>query len=520
MKGKLYSFLLGAFGAFLVNSLSGLNLIYNILQICPERNVPVQKSKLDLDWIGALMSKETLVTALLVGIPLLLIVALQLIRYRKTYMQSFLVLRQKENHIADLERELLNAQTTMNENKVDLVLFREITSILGQTHDFQLVLRSAFSRMLELLSIDFGILCLGKSAQIESKICLGTSESLLEVLDNFSKRTIVLEENPQPLQTVYFADFQKSRDLQAIKQAHSLLGFACKVKSNLVGNFLVGFHETHVYTQAELDALQFCADQFAISYEISKQLLYTQELAQLRQEYMSNVSHELRTPLTTIYGYLNILRSYPQELLKDQEKDEMFSVMTDECHRLIRLINNLLLSVQVEQEDFVQRFNPVSISLGQVVSQALRFMDRELKIKSIKVVTDIPADLALIEGNSDLLYQVFQNLIANSIKFCTKDPKIEIVARDEDQEVVVYVADNGIGIEEKDLPKIFQKFYRSQSQASKRPGLGIGLYLVQKLVALHHGEIRVSSEPNRGTMFIMKFPKIMGRRSLAHQAGS
>ena len=194
--------------------------------------------------------------------------------------------------------------------------------------------------------------------------------------------------------------------------------------------------------------------------------------------------------------------------------------MTDECHRLIRLINNLLLSVQVEQEDFVQRFNPVSISLGQVVSQALRFMDRELKIKSIKVVTDIPADLALIEGNSDLLYQVFQNLIANSIKFCTKDPKIEIVARDEDQEVVVYVADNGIGIEEKDLPKIFQKFYRSQSQASKRPGLGIGLYLVQKLVALHHGEIRVSSEPNRGTMFIMKFPKIMGRRSLAHQAGS
>src|SRR5206468_12288825 len=143
--------------------------------------------------------------------------------------------------------------------------------------------------------------------------------------------------DPNPMQTVYFSDFQKARILAAMKNAHSLLSFTCKFKSRQVGSFIVGFHKRHLYTASELNALQFCADQFAVSYEISKQLLYTQELAQLRQEYMSNVSHELRTPLTTIYGYLNILRSYPQELLKDQEKDEMFSVMTDECHRLIRL---------------------------------------------------------------------------------------------------------------------------------------------------------------------------------------
>jgi signal transduction histidine kinase len=365
-----------------------------------------------------------------------------------------------------------------------------------------------------LLSIDFGILSwtsrkdrkrhlLRNSENVSPRWKASQSEHLKKIL---------------PMQTVYFSDFQKARVLDAMRSAHSLLSFTCKFKSRQVGSFTVGFHKKHVYTSSELNALQFCADQFAVSYEISKQLLYTQELAQLRQEYMSNVTHELRTPLTTIYGYLNILRTYPASMLQDSERSEMFSVMTDECHRLIRLINNLLLSVQVEQDDFPQKFHPVPVQLGEIVSQALRFMDRELKTKNIQVVTDIPADLSPIGGNSDLLYQIFQNLIANSIKFCNQKPKIEIVGREEDQTVVFYLSDNGVGIEEQDLPKIFQKFYRSKSQASMRPGLGIGLFLVQKLVNLHRGEIRATSELNKGTMFVLRFPKMTVKQSAVQPA--
>lgn len=458
-------------------------------------------------------------------VVVIVLVTLRLNWYRSNLVQAFILLQRHEDQIKTLKEELSAAQKTIhedqrviNETRSELVLFREITSILGQTYDFDLSIKSAFFRMLGLLSIDFGILCLDSKGKTENAICFGISENLFTTLENVVERDIVLEENPKPMQTVYFSDFQKARVLDAMRNADSLLSFTCKFKSRQVGSFTVGFHKRHLYTASELNALQFCADQFAVSYEISKQLLYTQELAQLRQEYMSNVTHELRTPLTTIYGYLNILRTYPANMLQDSERSEMFSVMTDECHRLIRLINNLLLSVQVEQDDFPQKFHPVPVQLGEIVSQALRFMDRELKTKNIQVVTDIPADLSPIGGNSDLLYQVFQNLIANSIKFCNQKPKIEIVGREEDQTVVFYLSDNGVGIEEQDLPKIFQKFYRSKSQASMRPGLGIGLFLVQKLVNLHHGEIRATSELNKGTMFVLRFPKMTSKKSMVQQA--
>jgi two-component system phosphate regulon sensor histidine kinase PhoR len=163
--------------------------------------------------------------------------------------------------------------------------------------------------------------------------------------------------------------------------------------------------------------------------------------------------------------------------------------------------------------------NPIAVSLAKVVAQTCRFMDGEIKAKNVELIIDMPEDLAPIEGNLDLLYQVFQNLIANSIKFSGKSPRIEISAHEADAEhVVVHVADNGVGIEKEAIPKIFQKFYRAESQATRRPGLGIGLFLVQKLVQLHHGEISVTSELNKGTRFILKFPKLTSAESQSQRA--
>jgi two-component system, OmpR family, phosphate regulon sensor histidine kinase PhoR len=205
-------------------------------------------------------------------------------------------------------------------------------------------------------------------------------------------------------------------------------------------------------------------------------------------------------------------------LFPESEKQEMFSVMTDECQRLMRLINNLLLSVKVEQADFSGTMNTVSVSLAQVVAQTCRFMDGEFRSKNVELRVGIPDDLPPIEGNLDLLYQVFQNLFANSIKFSGKDPKIEVWARTEGDQVAVRVSDNGVGIEEQAIPRIFQKFYRAESQAGHRPGLGIGLYLVQKLVQLHHGEIQVASELNKGTTFTLSFPALNSSRSISQRA--
>jgi two-component system phosphate regulon sensor histidine kinase PhoR len=327
-----------------------------------------------------------------------------------------------------------------------------------------------------------------------------------------------LEDNPPAVEPVSFEAYQKLRQMRVLERARSLLSVPCRVKSVQVGRFTIGFHQPQVDTAAELEGLRFCADQFAIYSEIHQQLVDTQELSQLRHDYIANVSHELRTPLTTIYGYLNILKSYPTHLFQEDEKQQMFSVMTDECQRLIRLINNLLLSVKVEQEDFHGTTSLTPVSLGDVVAQTCRFMEREIKSKSVELRVDVPSNLPSIEGNLDLLYQVFQNLIANAIKFSAKDPRIEILAKEEGDSVSISISDNGVGIEEQALTHIFQKFYRAESQAGKRPGLGIGLYLVQKLVELHRGKINVASKLNEGTTFTLAFPKLKVAQSLTQTA--
>lgn len=454
------------------------------------------------------------VLAGILGVVLILMIRISV--YRRRSNRSLILFRQQENQLRGLQLRLQNLEASRNSG---VLLFSEITSILGNMQQHELSLNAAFSRMLEILSIDFGILDFSGRQSSALRISHGIDDAALEeALEQVATRGWVLEEVLPAVEPVSFEAYQKLRQMRFLDQARSLLCVPCRVKSVQVGRFTIGFHRPHRYTSAELEGLRFCADQFAVYSQMHQQLQDTQELSQLRHDYIANVSHELRTPLTTIYGYLNILKSYPTHLFQEEEKQQMFSVMTDECQRLIRLINNLLLSVKVEREDFQGTTSLAPVSLGDVVAQTCRFMERELKSKSVELHVDVPANLASIEGNLDLLYQVFQNLIANAIKFSAKDPRIEVVAREDAHSVSISISDNGVGIEEQALTHIFQKFYRAESQAGKRPGLGIGLYLVQKLVDLHHGEIKVASKLNEGTTFTLVFPKLTVAEPLSHSA--
>ncbi|MFN8007956.1 MAG: HAMP domain-containing sensor histidine kinase [Terriglobia bacterium] len=407
---------------------------------------------------------------------------------------------QIKNLLGELEEE-------KKSNQLESFLFSEITSILRHVHDSEQSLHSAFSRMMEILSIDFGILLLDDGSKARINICIGTDMSLLDTFNELERRKVVLMDLENQGVPLSFENFQKSRILKIMDEARSLLGFPCKVQTFQFGYFMIGYRVPHQFNQAELDGLKFCADQFAITFQLSKQLSDSQELSQLRHDYIANVSHELRTPLTTIYGYLTILKSYPDSLFQEAEKNEIVSIMTEECQRLMRLINNLLLTVKVEQAEFpsLQKFMVVSVS--DIIQHTTRFMEPELKNKNVQIRTDFPAQPALIEGNLDLLQQVFQNLVSNSIKFCSTDPRIEVVVRSEEDQVAIYFSDNGVGIEPEALPNVFQKFYRARSQASHRPGLGIGLFLVQKLVEMHRGTISVTSQVGKGTMFVIRIPK-------------
>ena len=460
---------------------------------------------------------SNIVAVVLVGtLGLILTLIVRISIYRRRNKRSLILFRQQETQLRSLRQRIQELEPSGSSG---VLLVSEITSILGNMQQHEPSMNAAFGRMLEILAIDFGILELSGRQSVALRVCHGIDDSAFEeALEQVATRGWVLEDNPPAVEPVSFEAYQRLRQMRVLERARSLLSVPCRVKSVQVGRLTIGFHQVHLYTTTELEGLRFCADQFAIYSQIHQQLVDTQELSQLRHDYIANVSHELRTPLTTIYGYLNILKSYPTHLFQEDEKQQMFSVMTDECQRLIRLINNLLLSVKVEQEDFHGTTSLTPVSLADVVAQTCRFMERELKSKSVELRVDVPASLPSIEGNLDLLYQVFQNLIANAIKFSAKDPRIEILAKDAGDSVSISISDNGVGIEEQALTHIFQKFYRAESQAGKRPGLGIGLYLVQKLVELHRGEINVASKLNEGTTFTLAFPKMKVAQTLSQIA--
>ncbi len=471
------------------------------------------------------LAKAAVVACL--GIILILLARVSAERRKRD--RSVTLVHEKEGQLKSLEQQLQEVEASRDSEVLrlqqieasrssEVLLFSEVTSILGSMQECEPSLRAAFNRMLEILSIDFGILELGEKGRLPVLICLGVEGSLLETLEQIRFHGWILEEANSKPSPVSFEGYQKGRHFRVLETAQSLLSVPCKVKARRIGHFLIGFRQPHTFSEAELEGFQFCADQFAASHEMHRQLLDTRELSQLRHDYIANVSHELRTPLTTIYGYLNILKSYPPHLFQEEEKQRMFAVMTEECQRLIRLINNLLLSVKVEQEDFQGNTSLTPMSLGDVVGQTCRFMERELKSRGVELQVDIPPGLPPIEGNLDLMYQVFQNLIANSIKFSARDPKIRIVGREDEDHVTIRFSDNGVGIEPQAIPRIFQKFYRAESQASKHPGMGIGLYLVEKLVQLHQGQIKVTSELNKGTTFSLAFPKLKTAQRLSQRA--
>ncbi|MEW5978147.1 MAG: HAMP domain-containing sensor histidine kinase [Acidobacteriota bacterium] len=474
-------------------------------------------------WCSALHHKDSplellflILTLLLLGSAgLILYLWLRLKVYQARVDTSFRLLKDQARELAQLR---LFSSRRQKSFQLEVRIMQEMSAALAHCADFEQAVQVAFSRMLEGLSADIGILHLGEHPESVTDFYWGTGSHLEETLESIATRGIVLQDRPKITETSTFEDFQSAKDLKPIESVCSLLGFACRARGRRVGEFLVAYQKPHRYTDSELRCLQYCAERFGEAFDALQSVKQSESLDQLRQDYVANLSHELRTPLTVIYGYLAILKSYPEQLFQQHEKHEMVAVMTEECQRLIRLINNLLLSAKVEREDFPKELKPVPVSLAEVVGQTCRFMEHELRSKGIEVLTDIPKDLALIKGNYDLLYQVFQNLVSNSIKFCSTEPRIEITAKQEEDYVIVSVSDNGLGIDPSALPRLFQRFYRGESSASKRPGLGIGLYLVKKLVELHRGHISVTSELNKGTTFLLRFPALSMASPLSRQA--
>ena len=223
---------------------------------------------------------------------------------------------------------------------------------------------------------------------------------------------------------------------------------------------------------------------------------------ELQKHFIANASHELRTPLTSINGQLDVL------LMKDRTAEEYKTALAsvlDDTRSLIDLSNRLLLIARTSAEGPVNFDSNIRIDeiLWQVREEMMKFNPGyHIKITLDDSLNDA-AQLNVI-GDESLLKVAMSNLIDNACKY-SDDHSVNIKIEQADKRIEVVFEDQGIGIPEKDIQKIFEPFYRSNN-AMRYRGSGIGLPLVNQIIKNHSGHIEVSSNVGQGTKFVVSLP--------------
>ncbi|WP_068786499.1 two-component system histidine kinase PnpS [Paenibacillus phocaensis] len=231
------------------------------------------------------------------------------------------------------------------------------------------------------------------------------------------------------------------------------------------------------------------------------------KLERIRSEFVANVSHELKTPIAAVKGFAETLLAGG---VKDEETARSFlQIIYDEGDRLNRLIGDILELSKIESKRVPLEYAPVQ--LNELFDSIYEVLLPAAGKKSISMTHEVPEHL-FIEADEDRLRQIFMNLLSNAISYSLEGGKVRvsagIVSEGGDEEKVRFtVSDTGIGIPKKDLPRIFERFYRVDKARSRSSGgTGLGLSIVKHLVELHHGTIRVESKVGEGTTFILELP--------------
>jgi len=228
------------------------------------------------------------------------------------------------------------------------------------------------------------------------------------------------------------------------------------------------------------------------------------KLDQLKSDFVSTVSHELRTPLAITTEGLNlILDGIVGEV--DEKQKEILTTSKENIDRLGRIINDLLDISKIEAGKI--ELNQGFVELTGLIKELVEAYQTVVKIKNITLTVDLPADKIYAYADSDKFIQIMNNLLNNAYKFTPDNGKIEVKIFAEGEEVHVSVADNGLGINEEDMKKLFEKF--QQFDRKHGPGIkgtGLGLAITKALLELHGGEIWAKSKPNEGTTFHVKLP--------------
>ena len=227
------------------------------------------------------------------------------------------------------------------------------------------------------------------------------------------------------------------------------------------------------------------------------------QLDQIRREFVANVSHELRTPLSILRGYIEVLLD---ELETPREElVRILSIMERHSKRLQRLVDDLLSLAQLELSRATLELSDVRVD--ELFNNLIRDWKEKLAAKNLKAIVDLTPEAFTLHADGTRLEEVLYNLLDNAVKFSPENGQIHLRATHRGSDMVLSVADSGLGIGKEHLPRIFERFYRADKARSRElGGTGLGLAIVKHIAQLHGGRVEAESELGRGTTIRVVLP--------------
>jgi two-component system phosphate regulon sensor histidine kinase PhoR len=226
-------------------------------------------------------------------------------------------------------------------------------------------------------------------------------------------------------------------------------------------------------------------------------------MEEMRREFVANVSHELRTPLSIFRGYLETLLDDPHQ--PPGELLRILEIMERHSDRLNALVEDVLSLARLESPG--AELDLSEVDLAELLHSIMRDWEKRFAAGGLKSHLNFPGNLPLVSADENRLQEVIYNLLDNAVKYSQPGGVVSLRAEIEADRVRISVSDQGVGIREADLPRIFERFYRAEKGRSRElGGTGLGLSIVKHIVQLHGGAVEARSEPGKGTTISVLLP--------------
>jgi signal transduction histidine kinase/CheY-like chemotaxis protein len=316
-------------------------------------------------------------------------------------------------------------------------------------------------------------------------------------------------------QLLVATNIQQSDDpkVQLVK-GYGIRAYACNpllAGGRLLGTLSFASRTRDQFEPGEVEFLETISHYVTVAYERLRLIGQLREADRKKDEFLATLAHELRNPLAPIRNALQILR------LADGNKEAVVkvrSIMERQLQQMVRLVDDLLDASRISRNKLILRKERVG--LDAVLQNAVEVSRPLIEASGHELTVAVPQEPLFLDADPTRLAQVFVNLLNNAAKYTNRGGHIRLTVEREGSDVVVAVADTGIGIPADMLPRVFEMFTQvDRSLERSQGGLGIGLSLVKKLVEMHGGSVEARSDgPGKGSRFAVRLPVVL---SLAHE---